>query len=219
VELSQLHEDIIHYENDSTDAIIANFERNNSSSDGNDGFGSSPVFVFNCDWWEEPPDSSDELSNACEESACVTQDNAFPLKDPDLFEQLERDYNLDKDTDSEDHDDNAANVAELLHANMKLLTFLTQQSETIARLRTRIVQLKTLIYDLSFRPVGELPDNANTIPSPTTAFAGVYYGVQRGRLIGVCDSLAELHRCIDGCPNSVFQSFPTWQAGRQRTCH
>jgi hypothetical protein len=185
MELSLLRDDIIHYENALTDQIIADFERIDSSSDEND--------VFHRDWWNEAPESSDESSNNYTDSACVTQDNSSPLNDSAFFEQVERAYNLDTDTDSDDRNENDANVAELLQANMKLLTFLTQQHETIARLRTRIVRLKTLIYDLSFRPVGPLPNNGtsipnassppnvSSIPSPTPPSVEVYYGIQRGR--------------------------------------
>ena len=106
MELSQLHEDFIHYNNALTDQIIDSFERHNSSSDDND--------VFPCNWWNEAPDFSDESSDNCTESACVTHDKASPLNDSALFEQVERAYNLDNDTDSDDHDENDANVAELL---------------------------------------------------------------------------------------------------------
>jgi hypothetical protein len=39
----------------------------------------------------------------------------------------------------------------LIQANMKLLTFLTKQSATIARLRARIVRLSTIVHDLTVR--------------------------------------------------------------------
>ncbi len=45
-ELSQLHDDAIHHDNDLTDQIIASFEHHSSSDDYN-GFGASPVHDFN----------------------------------------------------------------------------------------------------------------------------------------------------------------------------
>jgi hypothetical protein len=210
MELRRLHEDVLHHDNASTDQIIANFERHRSSSEDNDDYGTSPANVFNRAWHDEslykPPDSSAE--DALNHN----------------FVRIEQAYNLDADTESED---DTVNVAELLQANMKLLTFLTQQSETIARLCVRIVRLKTLIYDLSFRPVGPLPDNAHP-PNPTQGTSPplpdnaspplppvtTYYGIQRGRLIGVCDSWEELQRRIAGSSHSVFQSFSTWQAAK-----
>ncbi len=115
LELSQLHDDVLHHENATVNHIIVSFERHHSSSDEiddlgntNDGSGSGSVNVFNRVWWDEPP--------------------------------------------------------ALLQANMQLLTFLTQQSETIARLRVRIVKLKGLIYDLSYRSSNTPQDH---VPSPT----------------------------------------------------
>ncbi len=76
---------------------------------------------------------------------------------------MEQAYNLDIDTESEDE---TVKVAELLDANMRLLTFLATQSMTVARLRPRIVRLKSLIHDLSFRPSDPFPDHARP-PNPT----------------------------------------------------
>jgi hypothetical protein len=50
LELSQLHDDVLQHINSVTDEIIANAERD----DDTDSFGSSPVNVFNSDWYQEP---------------------------------------------------------------------------------------------------------------------------------------------------------------------
>ena len=53
-----------------------------------------------------------------------------------------------------DTDDDGEDVVALIQANMKLLNFLTKQSATIARLRSRIVRLGTIIHDLRLRSDG-----------------------------------------------------------------
>ncbi len=176
--MSQLHEAILYHDNDTTEQFIDSFEHNNSSSDVNDGLGTSPVNDFNCDWWVEPPDSSDDTLNHDRHPPSIINDHVSQLNDN--FEQVQKLYHLDDNTESEDNDDNSANIAELLQANIRLLNFLTQQSATIARLRTRIVRLKTLIYDLSFRPVGPLPERAR-LPTretrPPLSLVTTYYGI------------------------------------------
>jgi hypothetical protein len=137
---------------------------------------------------------------------------------------MEKEYNLDADTESET---DAVDVAALLDANMKLLTFLTQQSETIARLRNRIVKLKTLIYDLSYRSSTSSPDNlrsptptqGTTAPPPdgagtTPPTVKTYYGIRRGHLTGVCESWEALQSRITGYSCPVFQPFSTWEAAK-----
>jgi len=136
-ELSQMNDDIIYHVNASTDQIIASFENADSSSD-EECFNTTLVQNPRSDWWEEPPESSE---------ADLYRD----------FAQVEKDYNLDCDTESEDNHENAAQLAELLDANIKLLTFLQEQNETIARLQLRIVKLKSRIHNLSFR--SEIPSS------------------------------------------------------------
>jgi transposase InsO family protein len=216
LELSQLHEDILHHDNETTEQIIADFEHNNSSSDANDGFGTSPVNDFNYDWWVEPPDSDDETINHDTHQPSILIGNVSQLNDN--FEQVEKLYHLDDDNESDDNDNNAANIAELLQANIKLLDFLTQQSATIARLRTRIVRLKTLIYDLYFRPGVPVPERTRLLTRetrPPLSQVTTYYGIRRGLLIGVCDSWEELKQRIAGYPNPRYQSFSTWQAAKE----
>jgi len=198
LESIQLHEDATRYHDDLTDQMIASFERR-SSSDDYDAYGDGPAHDPNSEWWTDAHD----------------------------FAQVERAYNLDADTESEDE---TVNIADLLDANMKLLTFLTTQSQTIARLRTRIVRLKSLICDLSFRPSGPFPDHArppNLTPSTMAEMHSPlhesaspplpqvqYFGIQRGHHIGVCDSWEELQRRTAGFSDSVFQSFSTWQEAK-----
>jgi transposase InsO family protein len=213
-ESSQFLEDILYHENDSTDQIIASFEHLCSSSEDNDDYG---------------PNNHPSNDNSSSESHNSSGGNAIDRN----FAQTEQVYGLDADIES-DVDDDTENINELLAANMKLLNFLTQQRQTIARLRVRIVSLKTLIYDLSsctvpplsgVRPPTQSRGTSPTFPqhqgassTPPAAERScaptvrTYYGIQRGPIIGVCDSYAELLRRIDGSPNSIYQSFSTWQA-------
>jgi len=139
-EMHQMQDDIRYHDNASTDAIIASFEKLESSSD-DDCFTTTPIRDACSDWRTETPDSSyyDFHHN---------------------FAKLEKDYNLD-DTESEENAENAAKFAEILQANMRLITFLQDQNETITRLRIRIVRLKAFIYDLSFRSAAPSPDPAH----------------------------------------------------------
>ncbi len=135
-DLSQLHDDVLHHINASTEQIIAEFANMNHSSD-DDLSRSSPVNEFNCDWWHEPSESSssnhsdNHNANAPHTIDC-TQNN----DSDDLF----------GNTDTED---GAEDVVALIQSNMNLIRFLTKQSATIARLWTRIVRLGTLIQDLT----------------------------------------------------------------------
>ena len=60
-----------------------------------------------------------------------------------------------------DTDDDAEDVIALIQANRKLLNFFTKQSATIARLRSRIVRLGTIIHDFQLRS-----DGTTTIEHP-----------------------------------------------------
>jgi hypothetical protein len=128
-ELSQLHDDVLHHINASTDEIIADFENIHHSSD-EDCFGISLVNEFNCDWYHEPHESSEDVSNDNDSDApSANTGNKDGEKDDDSDD-------LNENTDTED---GAEDAVALIQANMNLLVFLKRQSATIARLRARTV--------------------------------------------------------------------------------
>ncbi len=130
-EISQLQDDVLYHTNALTEQIIADFENLEHSSD--DDCADEEPNVYNCDWWVEPPESSEDAPNS---SIDVPHPSADLVDSDDLNEN----------TDTED---GGEDVIELLKANMQLLTFLTKQSAIIARLRRRIVRLSTIVQDLT----------------------------------------------------------------------
>jgi hypothetical protein len=64
-----------------------------------------------------------------------------------------------------DTDDDGEDVVALIQANMNLLNFLTKQSATIARLRSRIVRLGTIIHDLRLRSDGTTTNTNEYTPN------------------------------------------------------
>jgi transposase InsO family protein len=82
----------------------------------------SPVNEFNCDWYHEPPDSSEDDGDE------------------------HTDAGTDADTDTED---GAEDHISLIQSNMKLIAFMARQSKTIARLRSRILRLRTRVSELT----------------------------------------------------------------------
>jgi hypothetical protein len=136
-ELSQMQDDVLYHIKASTDEIIAGFEHILSSSE-DDCFGDSPVNEHNCDFYRENSESSSDVH--------TPHIGVLPADD---------DINANTDTE-----DGAEDMVELIQANKKLLHFLKKQSETIARLRGRIVRLGTIIQDLTVQ-LGNITPNVN----------------------------------------------------------
>jgi hypothetical protein len=135
-DLHQLNDDILHHTNAMTDEIIDSFENLRHDSHNCQLCGEDHNSDEDCSvheptnelneasaWWVEPHDSSEDTPNS-----------------------LDDDINENTDTE-----DGAADIADLIQVNTKLLNFLTKQSATIARLRARIVRLSTLVQDLTTR--------------------------------------------------------------------
>jgi hypothetical protein len=115
-----------------------------------DCFGDEEPSIFNeaSEWWVEPPESSDDTPNPDNEDL-----NSGVAPHPD-------DDDLNENTDT---DDDAEEITTLIQSNVKLLSLLEQQRATIARLRSRITRLNTLVRDLTLRldNTGEHRPSAN----------------------------------------------------------
>jgi hypothetical protein len=155
-----------------------------------------------------------------QEIECIDSDESDPGVDelngnwyhqlPDSPTDDNSENGIDHDTDTED---DVEEHISLVQSNMKLIVFLARQSKTIARLRTRIRQLRLHVSELTSR-VDNSPTTVTTDIANESSAALTFYGIQ-GRHAGVCDSWDELQRRIDGTSNPRFQSFSNWQAAKE----